>query len=70
MNVFLYVLDKLSDWEIGYLTAEINSARYFNPINKKIIFTKIGSTIQPIYTMGGIKIIPDQALSDIKFYKG
>lgn|GEM_PF-5669396 len=28
MKVFLYVLDTLSDWEIGYVTAELNSRRF------------------------------------------
>jgi len=27
MNKFLYVLDTLADWEIGYLTAEINRGK-------------------------------------------
>lgn len=28
-TVYLYVFDTMSDWEIGYLTAELNSGRYF-----------------------------------------
>jgi hypothetical protein len=39
MNIFIYVLDTLADWEIGYLTAEINSGRYLRKnIEKANIF--------------------------------
>ena len=59
MNVFLYVLDTLADWEISFLTAEINSGRYLrkNIIPPKII--KVGNSLTAIKTMGGIEIIPD-----------
>ena len=29
-TVYLYVFDTMSDWEIGYLTAELNSGRYYS----------------------------------------
>jgi hypothetical protein len=28
-TVYLYVLDTLADWEIGYLSAELYSKRFF-----------------------------------------
>lgn len=28
-TVYLYVFDTMADWEIGYLTAELNSGRYY-----------------------------------------
>jgi hypothetical protein len=28
--VYLYVFDTMADWEIGYLTGEINSGRFYN----------------------------------------
>jgi len=70
MNVFLYVLNTLSDWEIGYLTSEINSGRYFNNINQKINIIKVSSTTDSIYTMGGIEITPDNSIADITFKSG
>ena len=59
MNVFLYVLETLADWEISFLIAEINSGRYLkkNIISPKII--KVGNNLTAIKTMGGIEIIPD-----------
>lgn len=28
-TVYIYVLDTLADWELGYVTAELNSGRFF-----------------------------------------
>ena len=28
-TVYVYVLDTLADWELGYVTAELNSGRFF-----------------------------------------
>jgi len=30
MKVYLYLLDTLADWEIGFITAELYSHRYFD----------------------------------------
>jgi len=59
MNVFLYVLDTLADWEISFLIAEMNSGRFLrkNINHPKII--KVGNTLNSIKTMGGIEIVPD-----------
>ena len=59
MKVFLYVLDTLADWEIAFLIAEINSGRYLNKGIEKPQIIKVGNTLLPIKTMGGIEISPD-----------
>lgn len=28
-TIYVYVLDTLADWEIGYVTAELKSGRFF-----------------------------------------
>ena len=28
-TIYVYVLDTLADWEIGYVTAELHSGRFF-----------------------------------------
>lgn len=68
-NCYLYVLDTLADWEIGFLTAELNSRRY---LNKKVDlnFLMLGNTLESIKTMGGIEITPDKRISDINFQEG
>ena len=59
MNIFLYVLDTLADWEIALLIAEINSGRYLKKGIEKPRIIKAGNNLSPIRTMGGIEITPD-----------
>jgi len=67
MKVYLYLLDTLADWEIGFITAELYSHRYFDKDKEPIELIKIGNTINPVTTMGGMKISPDKYIDDIKF---
>ncbi|GHU36139.1 putative protease YoaZ [Spirochaetia bacterium] len=67
MNVYLYLLDTLADWEIGFITAEINSKRYFDKSIETPVLIKIGNTINSIKTMGGMEIYPDKCIDDIVF---
>ena len=59
MNVFLYVLDTLADWEIGFIMPEINSGRYLKKTSEKPKIIKVGKNLNPIKTMGSIEITPD-----------
>lgn len=34
-KVYIYVLDTLADWELGYVTAELNSRRFFKKMRPK-----------------------------------
>jgi len=36
MKAYLYILNTLADWEIGYLTAELNSGRYLDKTNLQL----------------------------------
>jgi putative intracellular protease/amidase len=67
MNVYLYLLDTLADWEIGFITSELNSKRYFDKSKEPIALIKIGKTMNPIKTMGGIEISPEKCIDDIVF---
>ncbi|WP_339200665.1 type 1 glutamine amidotransferase family protein [Paenibacillus sp. FSL P2-0322] len=65
-TVYLYVFDTMADWEIGYLTAELNSGRYYK---KELVPSKIvtvGMEKTPVTTMGGLKILPDIKLDECK----
>ena len=70
MKAYLYVLNTLADWEIGYLTAELNSRRFFDKTKPPIELIIIGNTISPIKTMGGIIIKPTECIDNIVFVKG
>lgn len=58
-TVYLYVFDTMSDWEIGYVTAELNSGRYFRPGLAPVKIVTVGIEKTPVTTMGGLKIMPD-----------
>lgn len=34
-TVYIYTLDTLADWELGYITAELNSKRFFKKGHRK-----------------------------------
>lgn len=63
-TVYLYVFDTMSDWEIGYLTAELNSGRYFKKGLPPVKIVTVGIEKTPVTTMGGIKIMPDMKLEE------
>ncbi|MDR1678609.1 MAG: glutamine amidotransferase [Prevotellaceae bacterium] len=70
MNVFLYVLDTLADWEISFLTAEINSGRYVRRDIEKPNIIKVGNDLAKITTMGGIEITPDVDVDNMNLQDG
>ncbi len=67
---YIYVLDTLADWEIAFITAELNSGRFLDKSKGKIKLVKIGNSLSPIKTMGGITIVPDAEVSSIEFREG
>ena len=63
-TVYLYVFDTMADWEIGYLTAEINSGRYYKKGLMPLKVVTVGITKTPITTMGGITILPEVEIKE------
>lgn len=63
--VYVYILDTLADWEIGYLTAELHSRRFFKKDAGEVQLKYVGNTRKPITTMGGVSIMPDCDVSEI-----
>lgn len=63
-KVYLYLFDTMSDWEVGYLTAEINTGRYFKKGIDPIKLITVGIDKNPITTMGGLKVISDISLNE------
>ena len=63
-TLYLYVFDTMADWEVGYLTAELNSGRYFKKGLASSKIVTVGITKAPITTKGGLKILPDIELDD------
>lgn len=63
-TVYVYVFDTMSDWEIGYLTAELNSGRYYKKGLAPSKIVTVGIEKTPVTTMGGLKILPDIKLDE------
>ena len=65
ITVYVYILDTLADWEMGYAAAELNSKRFFKKDAPNISVKTVGISKEPVKTMGGLTIIPDCVISDI-----
>lgn len=63
-TVYLYVFDTMADWEIGYLTAELNSGRYYKQGQPSSKIVTVGSGKTLVTTMGGLAIMPDITLNE------
>lgn len=58
-KVYLYVFHTMSDWEYGYLIAELNSGRYFKQDAASLKVVTVGANKEMITTLGGLSIKPD-----------
>lgn len=63
-TVYLYVFDTMADWEIGYLTTELNSGRFYKKGLAPTKIVTVGIEKTPVTTMGGLKILPDIKLDE------
>lgn len=64
-TIYVYTPDTLADWELGYVTAELNSKRFFKKDAPDISVKTAGISKEPVKTMGGLTVIPDCVISDI-----
>lgn len=65
ITVFVYVLDTMADWEIGHVTAELHSRRFFRAGAPDVAVRTAGASGDPVRTMGGLTVVPDCAVGDI-----
>ena len=69
-TIYVYVLDTLADWELGYVTSELNSGRFFKEGAPRVSLKTVSASKEPIRTMGGLTIEPDCLIEDIALSKG
>ncbi len=62
--VHLFVFDSMADWEAAYAVAAINNPRFQSEPGRYRVVTA-AVTLDPIRTMGGVRIQPDVTLSSI-----
>ena len=59
-HVALY--DSLADWEVGHLLAELRTGRF---TGEPWRIVTVAASVEPITTMGGMRVVPDQTLADL-----
>lgn len=64
-TVYVYALDTLADWELGYVTAELSSGRFFRKGAPEVSLKTVAISKEPIKTMGGLTLVPDCTIDDI-----
>ena len=65
LTIYVYVLDTLADWELGYVTSELNSGRFFKKGGPSVSLKTVSYSKEPINTMGGMTIVPNCLIDDI-----
>ena len=68
-TIYVYVLDTLADWEIGHVTAELCSGRFFKADAPHVSLQTVSVSKEPIRTMGGLTIVPDCLIEDIAMHE-
>ena len=64
-TVYVYVLDTMADWETGYVTAELNSKRFFKKDAPQVCVKTVSISKEPVKSMGGLTVVPDCIVDDI-----
>lgn len=64
-KIYVYIFDTLADWELGYVTAELNSGRFFKKAAPRVSVKTVGISKETVKTMGGMTIVPDCVIDDI-----
>lgn len=63
ITVHVAVYNTLADWEIGYLTAALDSDAVRDPTSIRV--RMVGASTDPIRTKGGLTVVPDITLADL-----
>lgn len=64
-TVYVYVLDTLADWELGHVTAELYSRRFFKQDAPQVMVKTVSISKEAIRTMGGLTVVPDCLIDDM-----
>src|SRR5689334_24969282 len=64
-TVHVAVFDTLADWETAYATAHIRRRDWRREPGRYDVAT-VGPTHEPVTTMGGVRILPDLALDELR----
>jgi putative intracellular protease/amidase len=56
------LFDTFADWEVGHLLAELHSGRF---TGQPFEVVSVAETLDPITTMGGVRMLPDMVISEL-----
>jgi putative intracellular protease/amidase len=62
LTAHLAVYDTLADWEVGHLLVELRTGRF---TGRGFDVVTVAESLDPITTMGGVRILPDMLLADL-----
>ncbi|HEY3560032.1 MAG TPA: DJ-1/PfpI family protein [Kribbella sp.] len=62
-TAYVAVYETLADWEIGYLSVELRTGR-FTGVPCRVV--TVGESLEPVVTMGGLRIVPDVTVADVE----
>lgn len=65
ITIYVYVLDTLADWELGHVTSELHSGRFFKKDAERVSLKTVSYSKEPIHTMGGLTVVPDCLIDDV-----
>ena len=63
-TVHLFVFDSMADWEAAYAISAINNPK-FQLVPGRFRVATVAETLDPIITMGGVRIQPDMTLGEL-----
>jgi putative intracellular protease/amidase len=63
MTAHVAIYDTLADWEVGHLLAELRTGRFTGTTFEVVT---VGESLEPITTMGGVRMVPDALLADLE----
>ncbi|AUM19148.1 MULTISPECIES: type 1 glutamine amidotransferase family protein [Rhodococcus] len=64
-TVHVAVYNTFADWEVGHAIAHINKPLWHKHSGRYTVAT-VGTTLEPVTTMGGIRILPDTTLDEVR----
>ena len=65
-TVYVYLMNTMADWEIGYCLAELHSKRFFRKDAGEISVKTVSISKEPVKSMGDLTIIPDMTIEDMQ----
>ena len=57
-------MDTMADWEVGHITTELNSKRFFKKDAPEVSFKTVGISKEAVKSMGGLTIVPDCVIDE------